>query len=136
MSDLVITSTGVVKGADAVTTTKIALAAVTAGQVVYLSSAGLVGLHDANSATAEVRTPYGIALNGAAINQPVVVQTDGEITMGAALGTGTVYLASPTPGGIMPSADAANGDTISILGIGKTAAILKMKLFASGVTKA
>lgn len=136
MTDLVVTPAGVVKGADAVTSTKIALATVTAGQVVYLSSTGQVGLHDANSGTAEVRVPYGIALNGAAANQPVTVQIDGELTMGATLGVGIVYLASPTPGGIMPSADAANGDTINLVGVGKTASVLKMKLFASGVIKA
>lgn len=136
MTDLVVTSANVVKGADAVTVTKIALAAITAGQVVYLASSGQVGLHDANSATAEVRVPLGIALNGAAVNQPVVVQTEGDVTMGATLGIGVVYLASPTPGGIMPSADAAIGDMINVLGVGKTASVLKMKLFSSGIVKA
>lgn len=136
MTDLVVTAASVVKGADAVTVTKIALAAITAGQVVYLASTGQVGLHDANSATAEVRVPYGLALNSAAANQPVTIQTDGELTMGATLGIGIVYLASPTPGGIMPSADAVNGDTINVLGVGKSASVLKMKLFASGITKA
>lgn len=136
MADIAVTATGVVKGSDAVTTTKIALAAVTAGQVVYLSSTNQVAPHDANSGVAEVRVAYGIALNGAAIGQPVVVQTAGDITMGATLGIGIVYLASPTPGGIMPSADAAIGDMINIIGVGKTAAVMKMTLNATGIVKA
>ena len=135
MTDLVVTPAGVIKGADAATSTKVALAAITAGQAVYLSSTGQVGLHDANSATAEVRIPYGIALCNAAANQPVVIQLEGEITMGATVEIGVVYLASPTPGGIMPSVDAASGDMINIIGVGKTAAVLKMKLFASGIAK-
>jgi hypothetical protein len=42
-------------------------------------------LADSDSATAEARKPTGIALNGAALNQPLAVQKSGDITAGGTL---------------------------------------------------
>jgi hypothetical protein len=94
-------------------------------------------LADANSATEAVRTAYGIALNGASSGQPLTVQDAGEITIGATVAVGTVYVLSATPGGIAPAApgvtDLVTGMYTSIIGIGKTATVLKLKIFNGGV---
>jgi hypothetical protein len=58
---------------------------------------------DCNSATAEVRVASAIVLTGSAAGQSVVVQTGGQITIGATLTAGVVYYLSGTAGGIRPS---------------------------------
>jgi len=135
MTDLVITSTNVVSGANARTDSGIAGEAITAGKLVYKSSTTKkLMLADTNSATLEARRPLGVALNGASINQPVVVQLAGEITIGATLVIGDSYYASDTPGGICPRADVAAGEDVVLIGLGKTTAILAIDIQAPGVT--
>ena len=84
MADLSITAASVLAGSDASIKDGNLGAAVTAGQVVYLdTSDSRWKLADNNSATAIVRVPGGIALNGGASGQPVKVLTNGPITIGA-----------------------------------------------------
>jgi hypothetical protein len=101
-------------------------AAVTAGQVVYLHTDGLVYLSDAN-ASATTKAITGIALNGAAIGQPVSVQTSGTITIGATVAVGT------TAGGIAPSTDLASTWGTIIIGVADTTGTIKLQFFDSGV---
>lgn len=132
MVDLVITPANVVKGAGATTLQGIAGETLTAGMAVYRDAASKKFLKaDADAASAGVRNAVGIALNGAALDQPVVVQTDGEITLGAVLAVGTAYYVSNTPGAIMPAADLSIGEYAVLLGIARTAAILRMKILNS-----
>lgn len=134
MVDIAITAANVVAGADAVTVSGKAGETITAGQVVYkAASGGKWALADSNSATAEVRTPVGIALNGAALNQPITVQTAGSITIGGTLVAGVAYYLSDTPGGICPIADVGAGEYVSIIGIATTTAILNVGIKSSGV---
>lgn len=134
MADITITAASVVKGADARTLTLVAGAAITAGQVVYKDAADndKVKLADADSATAAIRVPFGVALNGAAAGQPVTVQTDGLITIGGTVAPGVVYLLSDNAGGIMPAADQEAGDYTSIIGVGASATEITLHLFSSG----
>ena len=70
MADLTITAANVLPGSNAVTENGLLGATVTAGQAVYKEAAtGTWKLSDADSATAEVRTVGGIALNGGAHRQ-------------------------------------------------------------------
>jgi hypothetical protein len=134
MADIVVTPTSVVKGANATITHGYCGETIAAGKAVYRdSSTGLWMLADSNGATA-AKTPGGIALNGGAINQPVAVQTSGEITIGATLVAGSAYYLSETPGGIQPVADLAAGETVSLIGIAKTTGILNIDIQASGVS--
>lgn len=136
MADLVITAANVVSGANARITHGIAGATVTAGQVGYLDpTSGKWGLADTDSATAAVRSATGIFLNGAALNQPVAVQTDGDITIGATIEAGTGYWLSGTAGGLCPVADVAAGDYPLFVGIGKTTAVLSLEFDYPGVIK-
>jgi hypothetical protein len=130
MADLSQTASSVLPGADAVTERMTAGVAITAGQVVYLidAAARTVGLADNNDASAVVRRVFGIALNGAAIGQPVVVQRSGEINVGATLTPGIIYVLSATAGRIAPAADLASGNFTTVLGIAKSASILGLDI--------
>jgi hypothetical protein len=137
MVDLVVTATSVVPGGGAKTVDGFAGATITAGQVVYYdSSAGTYKLADNNSGTAAVRSPAGIALNGAATGQPVEVLTSGKVTIGATVTAGVAYYLSDTPGGICPVADIASGEYPVFLGFATTAAIIDVNIVQAGVALA
>ncbi len=133
MSDLSITAANVAKGADALIETGTAGASVTAGQAVYLDNAtGTLKLSDNNgSGTRSVR---GIALHAASAGQPLSIQKDGDITIGATLTAGTAYYLSGTAGGIAPVADLTTGMNVIFLGIAKSTSVLRLKIIDSGVT--
>lgn len=133
MADLTITATSVVPGDGAKKELGVFGETVTAGQSIYRKASDRkFWLADADSPTAEVREVYGIALNGGAANQVAVVQTEGEINLGATLQVGAVYLLSDTPGGIMPAVDQGDGDYTVVIGVAETAAILRMGIKAAG----
>lgn len=137
MADLTITATSVLAGGNAQTLDGTAGATITAGQVVYLdSTTGTYKLADNDSATAAVRSPAGIALNGAATGQPVEVLTSGNITIGATVTAGVAYYLSSTAGGICPVADLGTGDYPTFLGFATTAAIINVRIVESGVALA
>lgn len=138
MADIAVTAASVLPGANAVTVPRIALAAITAGQSVYQSAANgvNVGLHDADNAAADVSALYGVALNGAALGQPVVVQIGGDITIGATVTVGAIYLGSDTAGGIRPVADKNTGDKVTILGYGKSATVITLDIRNPGIVSA
>lgn len=136
MSDLSITAGNVVKGSDAVTERGHAGAAITAGQQVYLdTSDNLYKLADSDGGSALVRTPRGTALNSASANQPLDIQKDGDITIGATLTPGTTYYLSDNAGGICPLADLETGDYFVIVGIAKSASVLSLSYNYSAVAK-
>jgi hypothetical protein len=117
--------------------TGLAGATITAGQVVYLdSSTSTYKLADINSATAAVRVPVGIALNGAASGQPVTVQTGGQVTIGATIAAGVFYYASGTAGGIRPVADNTTGDYPAVVGFGVSTTVMQVQIVRSGVVMA
>lgn len=127
MADLVITAASVVAGENATKKEGLAGEAITAGQTVYLSSTTRKWMKaDSNSATAEAREAIGIALNGAALNQPLEVQTKGQITIGAALTAGTAYYLSDTAGGICPLADVGSGEYVCQLGLASSTSVLDL----------
>lgn len=133
-SDISITAANVLPGAGAVTEDGVSGATITAGQVVYRDSDGSYKLADCNGASATIRTPRGIALNGASSGQPLRVQTAGDITIGGTLTAGTAYYLSGTPGGIRPVADNTTGDYPSVLGISSSTTVLRLSIKYSGVS--
>lgn len=135
MVDLVITAGSVVAGASSVKKNGIAGETITAGKVVYLSSTtNKWMLADSNSVTAEARQAVGIALNGASLNQPVTVQSSGDVTIGAALTAGTAYYLSDTPGGICPLADVGAGEYVCQIGLAKSTTVLSVNIQYPGVS--
>ena len=134
MADISITATSVIAGGGAKTVEGVAGASITAGQVVYLdTTTGTYKLADNDSATAAVRSPDGIALNGAASGQPIEVLTRGRVTIGATLTAGVAYYLSGTPGGICPVADLSTGDYPTIIGIAVSTTVLDVLIHESGV---
>ncbi len=136
MTDLVVTAANVVADPSASRVLGQAGEVITAGKAVYLSSITKKWmLADSNSATAEAKKAAGIALNGAALNQPLVVCTGGAVTMGATLVPGDPYYLSETPGGIQPAADLGAGENVCQLGLAISASVLNVAIQNPGVTK-
>lgn len=134
MSAISITTTAVYPGSNAKTEDGVAFETVTAGQAVYKdASTGKFGLADTNSATAGIRALYGVALNGATANQSVRIQRSGQITIGAALTIGKIYVLGSTPGAINPEADLASGWYTSILGIAVSTTNINIVINNGGV---
>lgn len=133
MADITTTAANVVAGSGATREQGTAGAAITAGQWVYRDAAGKYQLADSNSGTALARTPRGVALNGAAANQPLMIARGGEVTIGGTLTAGVAYYLSDTPGGLCPVADVGSGEYSCILGIAKSASVLDIAIKASGV---
>ncbi len=133
MADLTITAANVVASANAVRESGTAGATITAGQLVYLDTTDMKYKLADNNGAAALRVPNGIALNGAANNQPLVIQKAGDITIGATMTAGVAYYLSDTPGGICPVADLASGEYPCIIGIAKSASLLDVGIHPSGV---
>lgn len=135
MADLTVTATSVVAGTGAQKKTLLAGGTITAGMAVYFDSSTTPPTVKAADAdlSAVAADAKGIALNGGAVGQPIVVQTGGQINPGATVVVGTIYVVSGTAGGIAPAADLLAGDWVTILGIGVTAALIDMGVHASGV---
>lgn len=134
MTDISITAANVVAGNGAKIEHGTLGATITAGQVVYLdSSTSRYLLADNNSATAAVRAPRGIALNGGANGQPGAIVISGPVTIGGTLTAGVVYYLSDTPGGICPVADLASGEYPTVLGIATSTTVLNVKIQSAGV---
>lgn len=136
MADLSVTAANVLKGAGSRVKIEngIAGAAATAGQTVYRDATdNKFKVADADSGTSAARATRGIALNGAAANQPLAVQTDGPYTAGGTVVVGTIYVQSDTPGGIMPAADLEAGDYVTVLGVGISATQIDLNIHVSGV---
>lgn len=134
MADLTITAANVIAGAGADTENGTLGAAATAGQVLYkAASDGRWYLADNNAASAEVRAPRGIALNGGSVNQPVRVLLSGPVTIGATMTAGVAFYLSDTPGGICPVADLAAGEFPSIVGIATSTTVLNVNFQSAGV---
>lgn len=129
MADITITPANVVAGASAGLAAGTAGETIVAGKAVYLASATKKWmLADSNSVTAEARKAGGIALNGAALNQPLGVQVSGDITIGATLTAGVAYYLSDTPGGICPVADVGAGEYVCLLGLAKSTSVLAVNV--------
>lgn len=128
MADISITAANVVAGSDATIERGTAGATITAGQAVYKDSTGKWQLADANSASELARRARGIALHAAANNQPLAVQTAGDITIGATITAGLAYYLSDTPGGICPVADIGSGEYVCLLGLSKSTTVLTIDI--------
>ncbi len=127
MADLSITAANVTPRGGAPLLRGVAGAAIAAGEAVYLDPAdGKYKLADCDSATVAARTPAGIAINGAAIGQPVTIQNGGELNVGTVLTPGAAYYLSPNPGKLCPVGDVLTGDFPVIMGIARSNSILRI----------
>jgi hypothetical protein len=129
MANLVVTAANVVRGAGAKIEVGTLGTVVTAGQgVVKDPVTGNFVPASANHATAALRRTRGVALNGGSINQPVAVQYEGPITIGAVVVVGAIYVQAAAAGGIAPAADLASGHEVTVLGVGISASQIALKV--------
>jgi hypothetical protein len=133
MTDLVVTAASVLPGAGAQFEDSLAGATITAGQVCYRDTDGTYKLADADGGSTLIRTPRGIALNGASAGQPLRIQTKGEITIGATVVANTQYYLSNTAGGICPLADVGTGEYMSTVCIAKSTTLTIINFASTGV---
>ena len=108
-------------------------ATITAGDLVYESSSTFL-LAKGDSATTD--DVFGVALNNASTGQPLNVQTKGQITIGATVAIGIIYVLDHTTAGIIiPSADlvANDSDYLTIIGPAITAGIIDIALKTTGI---
>lgn len=137
MADLTITASSVVN-VNGVPKHGIAGTTITAGQLVYKDAAdsNKLKLVDTDAVGGTAAVGVGVALNGGATGQTITYQTTGDITIGATVAVGEVYVASGTAGGIAPVADLAAGDYTFVVGIGITTARIRLILEGGTVAKA
>lgn len=133
MADLTITAANVEAQGGAARGRKIAGATITAGQVLTTSAASRAIL--ASDASAALARVTGIALHGAANDQPIEYQSGGDIDLGATLAEGKHYVLS-TDGGIAPVDDIAGGEFASYIGFAISTSILRMQPLSATIAAA
>ena len=114
----------------------VAGATITAGQSLYSDSTDSNKLKLADADVQATAVCVGVSLNGAASGQPVSYVSAGSLTVGGGVVAGTIYVVSTTPGGIGTATDPAQGDFISIIGIGTATNAILVNLNISGVAEA
>jgi hypothetical protein len=122
-------------GANAVITSAIAGATLTAGQVVYIDPADNKAKLASAAALGTARAK-GITLHAALANQPVDIQTDGDLEWGTTTPpvTGVAYLLSGTAGGISPHLDAttpASAEYLTVIGVMAGTGVIRLCICAS-----
>lgn len=129
-ADLSITATNVIPSSAAVIQTGTAGEALTAGQLVYKKASDRKFYKaDCDSATAEVRDCYGLAVTSSATGAPVsIVIEDSSLQIAASgLTNGTIYLLSATAGGLAPAADATTGWRVTVVAVAKSATTIAFR---------
>ncbi len=135
MTDIVVTAASVNPGAGAVTKEGTAGVAITAGDAVYKATNGEIELCQ-NDQTAVIAAAVGIAINDAAVGQPVKYQITGEMTFNAVLTAGQVYIVGAAAGAIAPESDAVATEYVTVLGVGLSTTSMKLGILQSGVAHA
>ena len=135
MADLTITASAVLKGVGAVERDGIAGETITAGMLVYFKASDQK-FWKALTTTAATANAVGIALCGASLDQPIVLQTGGRITCGTDGTLGRLNTVSDTAGKIADCADNAGGDFVTTIGVSRSATEIDLKFNATGIAHA
>lgn len=129
MADLTITAANVLKGSNAVVPPPVVAGeAITQGQAVYQNTSDAKYYKaKANVTTNGNNILKGVALSSAAAGQPLLIQIQGQITIGSTVVVGTLYaLSGAAAGGIAPVADLASGWYVNVVGVAISATIIDM----------
>ena len=109
---------------------------ITAGMPVYKDAADSNKYKAARANAAGTSTVAGIALTGSSNGQPLVIQTEGNINLGATLAVGeTYYLSDAVAGQIVVYGDLGSTDYVVVLGVATTTSIMPLNIINSGVAK-
>lgn len=127
--------TGVVPGADAKLTPEVAgETPMAAGQSVFRDTDGRVKLAQNNNVAK--KEALGVLCSPVtAIGQPVMVQTDGEMTGATGLVKGEVYVLSATAGSVCPVADLVTNAHVVFMAVATATTAFRLRPFVSGAQK-
>ena len=132
MADLVILPANVREGADPQNKFERGKAGevIDAGEVVYFEkSTSLYKL--ASNDTAEKAAVRGFASNSAELNQPIRIQSRGELSVGSGV-QATAYFLSGTPGKVIPEAEVLAADFKTLCSIAKLSNRMQVQPVISG----
>lgn len=133
MADLSITAANVIAQAGAIIDRSgIAGETITAGKTVLKDATDKYVLSDSDAGG--LKGVDGIALNGAAVGQPLAVHKKGPLAMGAVFTAGLAYYLSNTAGGICPVADVGAGEDSILIGLAASTTVLNVDVQDPGVT--
>lgn len=136
VSDVTLTS-DITRDGGAEITRALAGVTIAAGQVVYLDPADnrlKLAIGNSSEIIANVK---GIALNGAAVDQPVELLTSGPATVTIAKAVGTpLFLSDTTAGALMEAADFGAGDRVVYVATVDAANHIKVKVHNPAVQHA
>lgn len=107
---------------------------VTQGQAVYLKSDTKYWLAD--NSTTTLSAAAGVVVSPAAADGYGLIAIAGDIDLGATLAVGTIYVVGSTSGAIHPEADLLTTEILTVIGYGKTAALLTLDINATGIAHA
>lgn len=138
MADISITPGSVVKGTGAVINReRVAGESITAGQAVYRKASDDKWWRaDSDTGSSAEADALGVALHAASANQPLAVQTGGQITIGATIAAGVFYYVSNNAGGIAPVADLGTADYVTAIIYGISTSVAVVSPIATGVVLA
>ena len=105
----------------------------TPGQPVYLDSSSK--WMKAGTGNSTVANAAGITLNTASANQTMTVQTAGNITIGAAVSPGAIYVVQNS-GLICLHSDLTSGNYVTVLGYANSNTTLILDIIATNTTLA
>jgi len=133
MADVSITAANVLASSGAARNTGTAGETITQGMPVYVKASD-GKIYKAVKTSAAAAAAVGIALNSAALNQPVTYVTeDDDFTPGFTTAAGTSYFVGAAAGGISAAGDLATGNFATFLMIGISTTKAKLHIEASGV---
>jgi hypothetical protein len=135
-TDVVVTASKIAKSGGGVTAIANAGVAITAGQVLYQDTAGLLWPAICSS-TAVKSVVVGVALSSApGVGQPVVyLPSGGTLNFGGAvLVSGQTYVLSATSGNIAPIGDLMTGNYVTLLGVASSTSLLPLNVNATQLT--
>lgn len=133
MADYTVTAANVLAGSNATFDYGTAGETITAGMPVYKDSTDGNRYKKAINSSAAAAAVVGISLHAATDEQPLKIQTSGDINMGTTLTVGQVVILSNTAGLFRPDADSTSTWFKTVLGVTTTASNLKLGIVASGV---
>jgi len=142
MADLSITAANVDRTSGNVRCDKDAGETITAGQAVYLDATTEKWLLADADNEIESTEDIGIALSDGRLNQPLPVQTNGILNLGATLAKGVIYVISAGPGtgsavgGIAPYDDLVSGDYVYVLGQATSTSSFTLRIWNTTTTLA
>lgn len=135
MTDITVVAANVKPAASTITKKGIAGEAITAGDSVFVAADGGIELCE-NDQTVIEAACRGVALNDAAVDQPIEYAISGDVNMGAIMTIGSVLIVGAAAGGIAPEVDAVSGEFVTVIGVATTTSNLKLGILQSGVAHA